>query len=565
MLPVAFETLSVKTPHSGKSANPKSEPGSSPQFANMVDLSDNTDTSAHPPKADGGNRNGGQIAPTSQPSVSTPSLSSRTVSDGKKTLSVVAQSTTDDQGSSDQNGQVPEAADKDGTDKPKIGSKVVSATLAKLSMVRDDTDTIDSPETITPLDIIGLADALANAPASKTTAPTAPPVHSAKTTETATDPAGAAEDKQADSGLRAATGSPEASQPVAAAVITILDPSASAGDMADHPAEANPVAPTFGATDTLALKVTATSVDMKSGPQAVDHPDSKNAGPSIVPAELAEIGPNPQLLTDTTTFTQLTQPHEKPAQNGSLKLDPASSAQPDMSAPPQNPAAQAQGQLGAAISGSPQASPTEADAQKSAPPQHDLLLQDTPAAKNSNTPFSSTLSLDGISINIAAPAAMPHDPATGAAVAASPQSSPAVFVPVSGIAVEIASKALAGKNRFEIRLDPPELGRIHVRLDVDSSGQVSSHVVADRSDTLDLLRRDAPSLERALQDAGLKTSNNGLQFSLRDHGGFTRQDQPLPIPTNARLIVSDETLPAETTPLTYRPLAGLRSGVDIRV
>jgi flagellar hook-length control protein FliK len=33
-------------------------------------------------------------------------------------------------------------------------------------------------------------------------------------------------------------------------------------------------------------------------------------------------------------------------------------------------------------------------------------------------------------------------------------------IPVAGLAIEIAGKALAGKNRFEIRLDPPELGRI---------------------------------------------------------------------------------------------------------
>ncbi len=46
-------------------------------------------------------------------------------------------------------------------------------------------------------------------------------------------------------------------------------------------------------------------------------------------------------------------------------------------------------------------------------------------------------------------------------------------VPLAGVAIEIAGKALAGKNRFEIRLDPPELGRIEVRLDVDRDGNVT--------------------------------------------------------------------------------------------
>src|SRR5262249_51779087 len=43
-------------------------------------------------------------------------------------------------------------------------------------------------------------------------------------------------------------------------------------------------------------------------------------------------------------------------------------------------------------------------------------------------------------------------------------------IPIAGLAVEIAARAQAGQSRFEIRLDPPELGRIDVRLDIDRSG-----------------------------------------------------------------------------------------------
>ena len=117
---------------------------------------------------------------------------------------------------------------------------------------------------------------------------------------------------------------------------------------------------------------------------------------------------------------------------------------------------------------------------------------------------------------------------------------------------------------MRFRLDPPELGRIHVRLDVDRNGEISSRLVVDRPDTLDLLRRDAPSLERALQDAGLKTANNGLQFSLRDHS-FSRHEPLMPASDIARLTIVDESMIAETTPRGYRPLGGARSGLDIRV
>ncbi|HEX3709417.1 MAG TPA: flagellar hook-length control protein FliK, partial [Pseudolabrys sp.] len=133
------------------------------------------------------------------------------------------------------------------------------------------------------------------------------------------------------------------------------------------------------------------------------------------------------------------------------------------------------------------------------------------------------------------------------------------------IAIEIAGKALAGKNRFEIRLDPPELGRIEVRLDVDRDGNATTHMVADRADTLDLLRRDSSGLERALQDAGLKTGDNGLQFSLRDQSMSQQQHDSNSSP-NSTLLVQDDLLPiTDTTKSSYSRYAGMGSGVDIRI
>ena len=163
------------------------------------------------------------------------------------------------------------------------------------------------------------------------------------------------------------------------------------------------------------------------------------------------------------------------------------------------------------------------------------------------------------------PSTATHSTANAAASAAptlQPSPQP-VAVPLSGVAIEIAGKALAGKNRFEIRLDPPELGRIEVRLDVDRDGNVTSRLTVDRPDTLDLLRRDAAGLERALQDAGLKTANNGLQFSLRDQS--MNEQQAGTSPGAAAMVATDESLPSiDVIPQRYR-LAGQGSGLDIRV
>ncbi|HEY1475004.1 MAG TPA: flagellar hook-length control protein FliK [Pseudolabrys sp.] len=156
-------------------------------------------------------------------------------------------------------------------------------------------------------------------------------------------------------------------------------------------------------------------------------------------------------------------------------------------------------------------------------------------------------------------------PALANPTAAAPPVGQPAAVPLAGVAIEIAGMAQAGKNHFEIRLDPPELGRIEVRLAVDRDGHVTSRLIADRSDTLDLLRRDASGLERALQDAGLKTADNGLQFSLRDQTPG-RQQNDTPPPKIAQIVVQDSTLATnDATISNYSRLAGLRGGIDIRV
>jgi flagellar hook-length control protein FliK len=79
------------------------------------------------------------------------------------------------------------------------------------------------------------------------------------------------------------------------------------------------------------------------------------------------------------------------------------------------------------------------------------------------------------------------------------------------------------------------------------------------------LRRDAAGLDRALQDAGLKTSNNGLQFQLRDQSGDQQQQQGGNSANTARLVVQDESIPTAAIARDYGRLAGNSSGVDIHV
>lgn len=154
--------------------------------------------------------------------------------------------------------------------------------------------------------------------------------------------------------------------------------------------------------------------------------------------------------------------------------------------------------------------------------------------------------------------------ATVASAAQAPATPTPASVPITGLAVEIAARASAGKNRFEIRLDPPELGKIDVRLDIDKHGHVTSRLIVEKAETLDLLRRDAPQLERALQDAGLKTSGDGLQFSLQQQTPQQRDDSDAPART-AEITVTDEVTDINLVQRGYARLAAARGGVDIRI
>ena len=86
------------------------------------------------------------------------------------------------------------------------------------------------------------------------------------------------------------------------------------------------------------------------------------------------------------------------------------------------------------------------------------------------------------------------------------------------VAVAVVRAVADGVERISIKLQPPELGRIDVRLDVGADGRVQAYVLAERPATLEILQRDSRELERALNGAGLDTANGGLSFGLRQNG-----------------------------------------------
>ncbi len=139
--------------------------------------------------------------------------------------------------------------------------------------------------------------------------------------------------------------------------------------------------------------------------------------------------------------------------------------------------------------------------------------------------------------------------------------------PAREIAVNMARNLANGTNRFEIRLDPAELGRIDVRMELGTDGRVQAHLTVDKPETLDMLQRDARALEKALSDAGLDMDNGNLEYSLRDDSegsGFAARRDDSDAANGAS---SDEDLAADLAAVQhiYSLKAGSGTGVDIRI
>jgi flagellar hook-length control protein FliK len=137
-------------------------------------------------------------------------------------------------------------------------------------------------------------------------------------------------------------------------------------------------------------------------------------------------------------------------------------------------------------------------------------------------------------------------------------------LPQERIALAIVRQVQEGVSRFEIRLDPPELGRIEVKLSLRADGHVSAQLAADRPDTLELLQRDARVLQRALTDAGLHMDSGSLSFGLRERGNRQAFDQDEASPSQAVLDADEDEVSA--LPYGTALTASLEPGrVDLRI
>ena len=364
-----------------------------------------------------------------------------------------------------------------------------------------------------------------------------------------------------------AASAPAAPVPVAPTAQTNIDPDAAGRESLAAAPPLSDIAPsalaahtaTAAASTEVALRAAAVPI----GKSAVQT----DAAPAEAELNETDAATAPSPVTTTAGTTQVPLP-QQPSVSGtsdaklgksdaSEKSTQALSAQPNLA--PVATAAKAANDLDDAPK--PEGAGSASAAPVPAPAVHDHSPISTAAHPLSDSTETGSL------MSGALPPQLPPAPISPA-LAGSLNVAAASNAPItlSGLAVEIAASAHSGKSHFEIRLDPADLGRIDVRIDVDRDGQITSHLRVEKPETLSMLRQDAPQLQRALDDAGFKSGDGGLQFSLRDQSSSGRNNGNETSRNAQRLVISDDdAIPAVGAGRSYGRLLGSSTGVDIRV
>ena len=127
------------------------------------------------------------------------------------------------------------------------------------------------------------------------------------------------------------------------------------------------------------------------------------------------------------------------------------------------------------------------------------------------------------------------------------------------IAREIVRQFNGESTSFELRLDPPELGRVDVRLEVSRDHRVTALIAADSPQALAELARNARELEQMLQSAGLELSDNGLAFDLRQGHEGSQDASHDGAPAGGALPAEASDVPQQgARPLGYERWRGVR-------
>jgi flagellar hook-length control protein FliK len=324
----------------------------------------------------------------------------------------------------------------------------------------------------------------------------------APTEDSAKPAAAAVEQMQA---MQAIPAAPVAAQSAAAPA----DATAPVSVTADNPEPAAVPAQTPDATQTASAQAAPTTATAVAAAQAVSLV-MPTAEPAAAHDTAQTAQPVPGAKASNPQLQPLAQPVAEPTKHAAVKQETAK--EPDATQAEPEPAKSFAEHVAAAHDAHEQAPQLEAAAK--------------PATAEAATPQIETVrGTPGQSHGVDAARAAQSD----ATLVLAPKNPALAASAVAQVGFHLARAGADGQQAITIQLRPEELGSIEVKLDIGRDGVVHAQVVADRSDTLDLLRSDPRGLQRALENAGLTTDGGSLSFDLRQgghgpqHGATTAQ------------------------------------------
>ena len=125
------------------------------------------------------------------------------------------------------------------------------------------------------------------------------------------------------------------------------------------------------------------------------------------------------------------------------------------------------------------------------------------------------------------------------------------------LAVKIAKRFDGQNTTFHLRLDPPEMGQVAVKLVMGADKRVSARISAEKPEAISALSARADELGTALRDLGLDVQTGDLSFDMTPQGQNTfaaLADEPAPFRLTRVTTATDDLslTPADDGTLTVQ-------------
>lgn len=130
------------------------------------------------------------------------------------------------------------------------------------------------------------------------------------------------------------------------------------------------------------------------------------------------------------------------------------------------------------------------------------------------------------------------------AVVSASQAAQAQAPAMSQLVAAVKAERVGNGNTIEVRLDPPDLGRVRIDFSLETADAVKAVVTVERSETLEHLRRNVNDLMDQLKQAGftsvdLEFSDQGSSaFEESDAAAFADMEGDAPAPQNDVVYLS---------------------------